>query len=151
MSWSTLQVHLVFVKIIGSLLQNLFAGFPCLTMISKMNCATASLRTSSEIPASFRRLFKIGVLQKKVLSRWTKFARRFVVDVVNNGWQQLAIIKAGLHNNGPGTACGPLKPILRPASAFSILENVAKARPRISNCRSRISSILQRNLYIEMK
>jgi len=40
---------------------------------------------------------------------------------------------------------------LRPARAFSIVENVAKARPRISNCRSRISSILQQNLYIEMK
>ena len=47
--------------------------------------------------------------------------------------------------------CGPRKLILPPARAFSIAENVAKARPPISNCRSRISSILQRNLYIQMK
>jgi len=40
---------------------------------------------------------------------------------------------------------------LRTARAFSIAENVAKARPRISNCRYRISSILQQNLYIKMK
>ena len=45
----------------------------------------------------------------------------------------------------------PVKAFLWPARAFSIVENVAKARPRISNCRSRISSILQRNLYIEKK
>ena len=45
----------------------------------------------------------------------------------------------------------PAKAFLRPARAFSIVEIVGKARPRISNCRSRISSILQRNFYIEMK
>ena len=39
---------------------------------------------------------------------------------------------------------------MRPTRAFSIADNVAKARPRI-NCHYRISSILQRNLYIEMK
>jgi len=47
-------------------------------------------------------------------------------------------------------ACGPRKPFLRPARAFSVVENVAKARLWISNCRSRISSILQRNLRIKM-
>ena len=52
---------------------------------------------------------------------------------------------------GPRAACGPRKLFLRPARAFSIIENVAKARPRISNCRSRISSIPQRNLFIEME
>jgi len=53
-----------------------------------------------------------------------------------------------------GQACttyGPRKLFLRHARAFSIVENVAKARPRIINGRSRISSILQRNIYIEMK
>ena len=49
------------------------------------------------------------------------------------------------------TTCGPRKLFFRPTRAFSIAENVTKARPRISNCRSRFSSILQRNLYMEMK
>jgi len=52
---------------------------------------------------------------------------------------------------GPQATWGPPKLFLRPARAFSIAENVAKARPRISNCCYRISSILQWNLYIEMK
>ena len=39
----------------------------------------------------------------------------------------------------------------RTARAFSIVENVAKTRPQISDCRSRISSTLRRNLHIEMK
>ena len=45
------------------------------------------------------------------------------------------------------------KLFLRPARAFSIAENVAKTWPRITNCHSRISSILvlQRNIHIEMK
>ena len=34
---------------------------------------------------------------------------------------------------------------------MSTAEYVAKARPRISNGGSKISSMLQRNLYIEMK
>jgi len=40
---------------------------------------------------------------------------------------------------------------LWPAGASSIVENVAKSRLWISNCHSRISSIVQRNLHIEMK
>jgi len=41
---------------------------------------------------------------------------------------------------------------IRPARTSTIIvENIVKARRRISNCRSIISSILQRNLYIEMK
>jgi len=40
---------------------------------------------------------------------------------------------------------------IRSARAFSIVENSAKARSRISNCCSRISCILQRNLHIETK
>ena len=52
---------------------------------------------------------------------------------------------------GPRATCGPRKLFLQPARTFSIIENVAKARPRISNCRSRISSIPQQNLYIEME
>jgi len=48
-------------------------------------------------------------------------------------------LASGLHN-------------IRPARAsYSIVENAAKARSRISNCRSRNSSMLPRNLYIEMK
>jgi len=43
------------------------------------------------------------------------------------------------------------KLFLRLARALPIAENVAKARPEVNNCRYRISSILQRNLYIEMK
>ena len=46
--------------------------------------------------------------------------------------------RTGLHN-------------IRPARAFSVVRHVPKARPRISNCRSRISSMPQRNLYIEIK
>jgi len=46
--------------------------------------------------------------------------------------------KSGVHN-------------MRPARTFSMIRNVAKARRRISNCRSIISSILQRNFYSEMK
>jgi len=49
------------------------------------------------------------------------------------------------------TACGPRKLFLRPARAFSIVENVAKARPRINHFRSRISSILQRNFCMKVK
>ena len=45
---------------------------------------------------------------------------------------------------------GPRKLFLRPARSFSIAENVANSRPRITNCRFRISSPLQRNLHIEM-
>jgi len=40
---------------------------------------------------------------------------------------------------------------MQPARAFSIVENAAKAQPRINNCSSIISSILQRNLYIKIK
>jgi len=53
--------------------------------------------------------------------------------------------------HGRRAACGPRNLFLWPARAFSIVENAAKARPQISNCRSTISSILQQNLYIEMK
>jgi len=49
------------------------------------------------------------------------------------------------------TTYGLGKRFLRLARAFSIVENAAKAPPRISNCRSSLSSTLQRNLYIEMK
>jgi len=43
----------------------------------------------------------------------------------------------------------PRELFMRPARAFSIVEIVAKARTRISNCRSRNSSILQLNLHIQ--
>ena len=49
------------------------------------------------------------------------------------------------------TTHGLRKLFLRPARAFWTVESVAKARPRISNCCSTISSILQRNLHIEIK
>jgi len=56
------------------------------------------------------------------------------------------------HADQACTTHGPMRKLfLRPARPFSSVENVAKARPRISNCRSRISSILQGNLHIEMK
>jgi len=42
-----------------------------------------------------------------------------------------------------------LQLFLQPARAFSIVENVVKVRPRISNCRSKLSSILQRNLHMK--
>jgi len=47
---------------------------------------------------------------------------------------QADCIDPGLHN-------------IRPARAFSIVENVAKAQPQISNCHSVISSILEQKLY----
>ena len=45
----------------------------------------------------------------------------------------------------------PRKLFLRAAWAFSIVEIAANTLSRISKCRCRISSILQRNLHIEMK
>jgi len=95
----------------------------------------------------------------------------FVVDAARRtgtGWLLAKIIKCYviLHfarNTGPServyfhlldqacTTHGPRKLFLRPAKALSIVENAAKARPLTSNCRSKISSILPRNLYREMK
>ena len=49
------------------------------------------------------------------------------------------------------TTYSPLKLFLWPARAFSIVENAEKVRPLISNFHSKIPSILQRKLYIEMK
>ena len=52
--------------------------------------------------------------------------------------------KTGLENMRPAGR-------MRHARAFSIVKKFEKAVPRISNCRSRISSILQRDLYVEIK
>ena len=99
-----------------------------------------------------------------LLSLWVKFVRWFTFKLHDDEGQvpRHIAVNCDAHSRydhleqayttyGPQAACGPRKLFLRPARTFSIIENVAKARPRISNCRSRISSIPQRNLYIEMK
>jgi len=55
-------------------------------------------------------------------------------------WQMFAL---GLHN------IRPMGCFLQPARAFTTAENIAKAWTRISNCRSKISSILQWNLHMK--
>jgi len=52
---------------------------------------------------------------------------------------------------GVKLACTTYSPFLAARESFFNCRSFAKARPRVSNCLSRISSILQRNLHIEMK
>jgi len=52
---------------------------------------------------------------------------------------------------GPWAACGQRKIFLKPARAFLLVESVAKARPRVSNCHSKVFSMGQQNLYIDNK
>jgi len=55
------------------------------------------------------------------------------------------LIRSTLYHVQVCTTYGLLELFLRPARAFSIAENVAKARLRINNCRSGIFFKLQRN------
>jgi len=90
----------------------------------------------------FRRNLKFLCVKEKYEQERTQ-----IYSSENNHDEMLYVVYQAWTIHGTRVACGPSEFFLRPARAFSIGENVAKAcfADTVINCRSRISSKLQRN------
>jgi len=126
MTKKILETRLIFFRYLSTLFTNVYG---CIKILFFVTPRDSVLRNARSV---------VTVVQTSVVT----VGQTSVVTV-----GQTSVVTAGQ----ACTTYGPRKLFLRHARAFSIVENVAKARPRIINGRSRISSILQRNIYIEMK